>query len=544
MNSMAAMFFILSLIFYILGRLNQKEINTKYIEPHNWKRIKVYTWFTGCFLGGVFAVACKQNAATLPIVILVYELFFFKKHVIKPTKNQLLFGLGAIIIFSIVAWIFLGENPLDKFSPSKYCGHHFTIPQRLLSELRVVIYYLSLLFYPHPSRLNLLYDYPISYTMLNPPTTLICFLAILISAALVILSIKKNRIIAFCILWFFGNLVIESSFIGLDLVYEHRTYLPSMMICFIFVLFLYRYSKRKFITSFFLSMLALFFSLWTYQRNGTWTDDLMFWKDSVKKAPNNALAINNLGHALLQHGNYEKAISQFEKAIQKISFSKTRNDNSLSIIYRNLGDAKYKKGDINEALFYHKKAIESDPSNEEAYIRLAIDLIKINKIKQAQIFLNKAITINPSNPNGYTQLGLILLKYKQLDLAMNKFKKALQLAPYDTEAHNNLANVYVQKHFTSSNLSGSSFENTVRIAHDRFFLTQALNHYQISLDIDPHNAKTYNNLANLFFQDNQYNKAVTYYKKALQINPQYKAAKMNLKALIEFKKTQKKKPQP
>jgi hypothetical protein len=98
--------------------------------------------------------------------------------------------------------------------------------ERVLTQFRVVLYYVTLLIYPHPSRLNLDYDFPISKTILDPPTTLI---SVLIVAGLIGYSIwtaKKRPMISFWILWYFGNLVIESSIFPLELVYEHRLYLP------------------------------------------------------------------------------------------------------------------------------------------------------------------------------------------------------------------------------------------------------------------------------------------------------------------------------
>jgi hypothetical protein len=39
---------------------------------------------------------------------------------------------------------------------------------------------------------------------------------------------KKRPVLSFCILWYFGNLMIESSIFPLEMVYEHRLYLPSI----------------------------------------------------------------------------------------------------------------------------------------------------------------------------------------------------------------------------------------------------------------------------------------------------------------------------
>ena len=100
--------------------------------------------------------------------------------------------------------------------------------ERILTQFRVVLYYLTLLVYPHPSRLNLDYDFPLSKSILDPPTTLISMVIIFGLIGYGLWVAKKRPILSFCILWYFGNLVIESSIFPIEMIYEHRLYLPSI----------------------------------------------------------------------------------------------------------------------------------------------------------------------------------------------------------------------------------------------------------------------------------------------------------------------------
>ena len=104
----------------------------------------------------------------------------------------------------------------------------FTLTERVLTQFRVVLYYVTLLVWPLPSRLNLDYDFPTSHGILDPPTTLV---SILIVAGLIgygVWSGRKRPLLSYFILWYFGNLVIESSIFPLEMVYEHRLYLPMV----------------------------------------------------------------------------------------------------------------------------------------------------------------------------------------------------------------------------------------------------------------------------------------------------------------------------
>ncbi len=134
-------------------------------------------------------------------------------------------------------------NRLNDFSKNE-----FTIAQRALTQLRVVIYYISLLFYPHPSRLNLDYDFPLSYSLINPITTLPSLVLILGLVALGLYLAKKQRLISFCIFWFLGNLVVESSVIPLAIIFEHRLYMPSMLVGLVAVHCVYRHLKPQWLT--------------------------------------------------------------------------------------------------------------------------------------------------------------------------------------------------------------------------------------------------------------------------------------------------------
>jgi hypothetical protein len=42
-----------------------------------------------------------------------------------------------------------------------------------------------------------------------------------------------------------GNLVIESSVIGFEIIFDHRTYLPSMLVCLLAVVLLYPRLRPK-----------------------------------------------------------------------------------------------------------------------------------------------------------------------------------------------------------------------------------------------------------------------------------------------------------
>jgi hypothetical protein len=226
MTSMAAMFYLLSLVLYIKGRISTGN-----------RRLFYYGGMVLSYLLGVFT---KENAAILPVFIALYEFYFFQKLDLTPKgKKVLITLLAGLLLLGIFGFAIWGQRYIDV-TREGYQYRTFTMSERVLTQARVVLYYVSLLIYPHPSRLNLDYDFPVSRTILDPPTTLISILIIFGLIGYSIWTARKRPVLSFFILWYFGNLVIESSIFPLEMVFEHRLYLPAVGPFLLFSLFAIR----------------------------------------------------------------------------------------------------------------------------------------------------------------------------------------------------------------------------------------------------------------------------------------------------------------
>src|SRR6056297_1268995 len=301
MTSLAAFFYILSMVLYIKGRLAiQKN-----------RGIKGAGYLCACVLTGVCAVFTKQNAGMLPVFILLYEWFFFQD--LRPVRSKrLLFGgILVVFVFGVIGYIYLGGQPFDRIL-SAYERRDFTLAQRVLTEWRVIAYYAGLIVFPQAGRLLLDHSYPLSDALVAPLTTLTSAGMILVILVLALYSAKKHRLISFCLLWFLGNLVIESSIIGIELIYEHRLYLPSMMLCLMAVWLLSRLVQKKWLFVSIVVAVALVFSFWTCQRNQIWASDVTFWKDVAQKSPQKARPLQNLAYSLQQKGRHAEAITHYQ----------------------------------------------------------------------------------------------------------------------------------------------------------------------------------------------------------------------------------------
>ena len=416
MNSMAAMFYILSMLSYVRARLEQGP-------AIKWSLAAV------CLISGLMALGTKQIAATLPVFILLYEWYFFQDLNVKWLKRRLPVLFGLAILCLGVSLIYLDGHLLEKIL-SRYETRNFTLLQRVLTEFRVVILYLSLLLYPHPNRLNLDYDFPLSHSLIEPVTTLLALTAIVGLLGWSVRLAKKDRLISFCILWFFGNLVIESSIIGLEIVFEHRTYLPSMMIILMAATLVDRYLRSTFLKVAIICAITLVFSAWTYERNAIWSSAVALWSDTVKKSPQKVRPHNNLGNALKRQGKIEEAIEHFNRALQiNPGYAKAHN---------NLGTALAKQGKTDEAIKHFGLALYIDPNYAAAHSNIGVALSSRNEFEKAIVHFQTALRLKPDYAKVHSNLGAALVHQGKLHEALAHFQTALRLKPDDIQTYKNL----------------------------------------------------------------------------------------------------------
>jgi tetratricopeptide (TPR) repeat protein len=416
MNSMAAMFYVLSLLFYAKGRLAEK------------KR-KKWALLGGCILAGLLALGSKEIAVTLPFFIFLYEWYFFQDLSWSWLKGHSLALGGLMVLFAIMALVYLDGHPLQRIL-STYAARDFTLTQRVLTEFRVIISYISLLIFPHPSRLNLDHDFPLSHSMVDPLSTVLAIGAIAAMIALAIRIARKQPLLSFCVLWFFGNLVIESSVIGLEIMYEHRTYLPSMLVSLMAVTVAHRYIKRKWLGIGILSVVVVVFSVWTYERNEVWRDDVSLWRDCVQKSPNKARPYYNLGVAVVGRGTVEEAIGHFSKAVRiKPDYAEAHN---------NLGVVLKKQGRLKEAMDHYLEAVAIKPDYVEAHNNMGVVLKTQGRVTEAMNHYTEALRINPDYTEALNNLGNVLKSQGRLQEAIGHFSKAIRIRPEFAEAWNNL----------------------------------------------------------------------------------------------------------
>jgi hypothetical protein len=266
MTSLSAFFVLAGLIVALLGRQRLQDG-----RPYG-----LIVMSAGLISGLILGSASKENAILLPLFMLLVEWIFFERTTIQQaTKVRLCLFYSLMLTPYLLGLLWLASDP-DIILDS-YANREFTLFQRLLTEPRILLYYLELLLIPRVSELSLFHDdIAISTNLFSPWTTLPVLAGLLVSTAFSILRRKKFPILGFSILWYVLGHSIESSIVGLEIAHEHRNYLPSIgpIIGLSYGLILFYGRLHSTVIPILLSV-SIFLSLFvsTYVRADTWKSE-------------------------------------------------------------------------------------------------------------------------------------------------------------------------------------------------------------------------------------------------------------------------------
>ncbi len=219
MTLLSASFILTGILIYLHGRKAYLQ------RPLN--RVAILTGIA-VYLSMSLAILGKEGGILLTLYLLVLEFTLLPASVDTRRVHDWRLRLLPVLILPIIlltVYLFRDINGIFR----AYDIREFTVGQRLLTEANVLVDYLKLILLPVSGAFSVFHDdYTIATGITNPPRTLFSLLAL---ASLFIAALffrKRAPVPGFAILWFLAGHLLESSFIGLELYFEHRNYLPSL----------------------------------------------------------------------------------------------------------------------------------------------------------------------------------------------------------------------------------------------------------------------------------------------------------------------------
>jgi len=434
-TSMATLFYLLSALLYIRARI-AFEISRSNTRPLLLGGAAV--------ISGIMAVTSKQIAFTLPLMLLMLEIFLFKGRLI--TRRFLVIsgvlGLAALSL-ALLNW---HDNSLRDILFDLHLGtsenRYASRTTYFLTQTRVVLTYLRLLCLPVNQ--SLFYDYPLYTTLLSFPVAASLSVHILIISLMTILFRQSGqrllageqakgtlpRLAALGIAWFYIAMAVESSFFPItDVIFEHRVYLPSIgffLTASAGVLTSVHGMRTGIKAAWSLLMIAtLVLGCLTIARNQLWRDTLKLWQDTVNKAPNQYLALSNLGIEYLERSKPEIAIPLFVRAIElrpqldfnlKIYLGEALQETHLIDYSRFTTGKEYLRADGGSSSYKSASVMFNNLGLAYEYLRLP---------EEAMTSYTKSLRIDPSYDLAWYNLGLLSAKSgdrEQTIIAMKRLK--------------------------------------------------------------------------------------------------------------------------
>jgi|GEM_PF-1512079 len=234
MNELSAFFTLLGLLLYLHVRTSKQLSVTKQVLF-----FCLYSFIL------ILAILSKENGALLPALTLTIEIILWNKKA-NAAKNY--YFIRLILLLLIVApgilalfWLSTHYGKIIE----EYELRSFSLQERLLSEPRILFIYIQQTLFPEVYKLSLYHDdFVISKNFFTPYTTLISILSLLFASIYVFFIRKVYPWLFLGVIWFLVSHSLESSILPLELIFEHRNYLPSFGIIFLAILSLFHLSKK------------------------------------------------------------------------------------------------------------------------------------------------------------------------------------------------------------------------------------------------------------------------------------------------------------
>jgi Flp pilus assembly protein TadD len=320
-TSLAALFYLAAIALYLSSRLTSSG---------RWLRRTLYGL---ALVAALLAMRTKEIAFTLPLALLLLEWALFGR---PPPRQWLgLAPFGAVALVIPLSLLRLGQPVGQVIADASAVTRVQATGSRLdylRTEAAVLATYLRLLVWP--SGQNIDHDYPIYVSFLAPRVLrgLLVHASLLALAAWAWLRSSPRaarpvdpawRLVSVGILLFFLAHLVESSLIPIvDVIFEHRVYLPSVGF-FVAVATAGTLLARRLTPARFAPWVigaaaatALLLAGATLARNRVWASDLALWTDAASKSPGKARPWFNLGTALAELGRDAEAVEPMRRAVQ------------------------------------------------------------------------------------------------------------------------------------------------------------------------------------------------------------------------------------
>lgn len=319
MAQLAMLFSIGGLITYLYGR--------SLLGTNKLKAYLIMTVSLGVFT--VLATLSKENGVLLPILIGVVEITIFASRGDSQPRLDRRWSAIFLAIPSLFVVGYLGYHFFSADFLETQGFRDFSLYERLLTQPRVVADYLQNWFLPKLYTTGVFHDHVMKSTGLFAPVS--TAIGAVFHIGLIALAFVKRRqlpLLAFAILFFYANHLLESTTLNLELYFEHRNYMAAGFL-FLPLIVLLRDKLSRQMGLLAVSALLLVLAGFTRFSSTVWSNYDEMVVASAQKAPTSARAQAELAVVLFNAGQYEQSLEVMDRAVENIP-----NNDPLLLINR------------------------------------------------------------------------------------------------------------------------------------------------------------------------------------------------------------------
>lgn len=220
MTSLSSMFMLIGLVLHIWARQ---------LRPFDRRGLSalIAAWIIAFPL----ALLSKETGVLFVGYVFAYELIIHRQFN-KGFDRPAIWLLTSLSVGGVALLVYV-----SLFSSGLLAGYEeraFSLSERLITEARIVWNYLGMIFIPLLTDFSLYHDdFEISKGLLQPVSTSFAVAGIFVLFAIAWQQRIQRPLIAFAIAWFLIGHSLESTAFPLELMHEHRNYLPSLALVFL-----------------------------------------------------------------------------------------------------------------------------------------------------------------------------------------------------------------------------------------------------------------------------------------------------------------------
>jgi Flp pilus assembly protein TadD len=413
MTLLAATFTLLALIAYLQARQSGRA-----------------GWYLVLGLSLVLAALSKQIAWLLPVYFVLIELSLLGDRPFWQTWRGRLLFLGPLIFLLYLTVDLYTNGVVWDFIAKRYEERDFSLSERLLTQPRVILFHLSQVLWPHIGTFSIEHDIVVSSTLTRPSTTWLSLvaLAIWLTLGVMALAIGRVRKPAFFLLWPLAALSLESSFVPLEMIFEHRMYVPMIGLAGLFALGLvhiWQFDQRATRAVSVVASVLILGYLASVSSNYllVWRDERTLYAHAVKFAPSSARAWELYGNGLERAKEDSAAIAAYSKSLQ------LERENWRVLIDR--GALLLRAGEVELAEKDFDRAIEISPYVAAPFANRGVIYFRRGEFSKALSDLDMAIKIRPYFVQALHNRALLKLRLRDYEGARRDIDRAHYYAPSD-----------------------------------------------------------------------------------------------------------------